>query len=158
MEVKIIMGSISDKEVGQEVVDMLTKFKIDYSWHVLSAHRSPDKVRNLVLNEDNDTGVYIAIAGKAAHLGGVIASHTAKPVIGVPVKSSMMGGLDALLSTVQMPSGVPVATVAVNGGKNAAILAIQILSIADPKLQKALKDYKHSLDLEVDEMNKELNS
>lgn len=143
MNVHIIMGSQSDKEIAQKAVAILKEFDVDYQVSVISAHRALDTLQDAVQNSAAD--VFIGIAGKAAHLSGVIAGMTVKPVIGVPVKSSTLGGLEALLSTVEMPSGVPVATVAINGGKNAGILATQMLAIANEELQQKLKDHKQDM-------------
>ncbi|WP_071026631.1 5-(carboxyamino)imidazole ribonucleotide mutase [Peptoniphilus raoultii] len=142
MKISIIMGSISDREIADKIVKKIREFDIDYDVKVISAHRALNLLEDYVKGEEKETGVFIGIAGKAAHLAGVIAGMTIRPVIGVPVKSSTMDGLDSLLSTVQMPSGVPVATVAINGGENAAILACQILSLSDESLQKKLRDMK----------------
>ncbi|MGO1368361.1 MAG: 5-(carboxyamino)imidazole ribonucleotide mutase [Senegalia sp. (in: firmicutes)] len=158
MKVSIIMGSISDKEIGKKTVDILEKFNIEYEVKVISAHRTPEKaVEFIKYAEENDVEVIIAIAGKAAHLAGVLAGLSILPVIGIPAKSSTMDGLDSLLSTVQMPKGVPVATVAINGGENAALLAIQMLSLKYPKLKESLKEYKLELKKQVEEMNEALN-
>lgn len=158
MKVSVIMGSISDKKIGDKVVEMLEKFKIEYEVKVISAHRTPHKAVEYVESaEENDISVIVAIAGKAAHLAGVIAGLTTLPVIGVPAKSSTMDGLDSLLSVVQMPTGVPVATVAIDGGGNAAILAAQILSLADGDLKERLKAYKREMVDGVEDMNKELD-
>lgn len=143
MNVHIIMGSQSDKEIAQKAVAILKEFGVDYQVSVISAHRALDTLQDAVQNSAAD--VFIGIAGKAAHLSGVIAGMTVKPVIGVPVKSSTLGGLEALLSTVEMPSGVPVATVAINGGENAGILATQMLAIANEELQQKLKDHKQDI-------------
>ncbi|MDO5036896.1 MAG: 5-(carboxyamino)imidazole ribonucleotide mutase [Tissierellia bacterium] len=157
MEIAIIMGSISDREVADDVAKVLKDFGVGYSMHVISAHRSPEKLAQLLdQEEDLGTKVYIAMAGKAAHLAGVIAGKTVKPVIGLPIKSSLMGGLDSLLSTVQMPSGVPVATVAVNGGKNAGLLALQILALSDEDLNKKLRNYKLDMAQDVEAMDAKL--
>ena len=121
---------------------------------VCSAHRTPDKAAEFAKSaESNGYGVIIAAAGKAAHLAGVLAAYTPLPVIGVPIKSSTMDGLDSLLSTVQMPSGIPVATVAIDGAENAALLAIQILSVADEELREKIREYKKQLVLKVEEKN-----
>lgn len=140
MDVRLIMGSISDIEIAKKVTSTLKEFDISYQVSVISAHRALDVLKETV--EKDDCKVYITIAGMAAHLGGVTAGMTVKPVIGVPVGGSNTAGLDALLSIVQMPKGVPVATVAINGGVNAAILAAQILALSDDNLAKKLKDYK----------------
>lgn len=156
MKVSIIMGSYSDKDIAFDVVGALKMLEIPYDVVVYSAHRTPNEVVEHVKKQEKEgTEVFISIAGKAAHLGGVIAAHTTRPVIGVPGKTSV-GGMDSLLSTVQMPSGVPVATVAINGGKNAGILAAQILSVGDPAIKERLLAYKRQLQDEVAEMNKKL--
>ena len=145
-KVAVIMGSDSDLSVMTEAVDKLDQFGIPYEVRIISAHRTPAMAEKFAANAaDNGFGVLIAGAGKAAHLGGVLAAYTTLPVIGVPIKTSMMGGLDSLLSMVQMPSGVPVATVAVNGAANAAILAAQMLAISDEGLRTKLADYKREL-------------
>ncbi|MGX7349297.1 5-(carboxyamino)imidazole ribonucleotide mutase [Dolosicoccus paucivorans] len=143
MNVHIIMGSQSDKEIAQKATAILKEFGVDYQVSVISAHRALDTLQDAVENSTAD--VFIGIAGKAAHLSGVIAGMTIKPVIGVPVKSSTLGGLEALLSTVEMPSGVPVATVAINGGENAGILATQMLAIGNEELQQKLKNHKQEM-------------
>lgn len=145
-KVAVIMGSDSDLSVMMEAVEKLKQFRIPYEVRIISAHRTPALAEQFAsAAADNGFGVIIAGAGKAAHLGGVLAAYTTLPVIGVPIKTSMMGGLDSLLSMVQMPSGVPVATVAVNGAANAAILAVQMLALADPALQQALAAYKQEM-------------
>lgn len=158
MKVSIIMGSISDKEIGNKVINVLDKFGVTYEKHVISAHRTPYKAVEFSENaEENGIEVIIAIAGKAAHLAGVIAGVTSLPVIGIPAKSSTMDGLDSLLSVVQMPKGVPVATVAIDGGENGGLLAVQMLSIKYPELRRKFKDYKLEMVKAVEEMDKELN-
>lgn len=153
MKVRIIMGSSSDAPVAQKVVDQLKEFDINYEVTVISAHRALGTLEEMM--EKDDAAVYIGIAGKAAHLSGVMAGMTTKPIIGIPVKSSTLDGLDALLSTVQMPSGVPVATVAIDGGKNAAILAAQILALSDENLAEKLKDHKKEMEQGVKAQNDE---
>lgn len=145
MRVSIIMGSISDREIADKVVKKLKEFDVHYEVKVISAHRALDLLKNYVENAQEESEVFIGIAGKAAHLAGVIAGITTRPVIGIPVKSSLMDGLDSLFSTVQMPSGVPVATVAVNGGENAAILAVQMLALKDQELQRKLDNFKKTM-------------
>ena len=158
MKVTIVMGSASDKAIGQQVVDALTKFNIDYDWRIISAHRTPEVARELTEKlESLDNQVVVAIAGKAAHLAGVLAGSLSVPVIGVPVKSSTLDGLDALLSTVQMPKGVPVATVAIDGGYNAGLLAVQILAVNNPQLREAYKNYKVELAQDTIKADQELN-
>ncbi len=136
-KVAILMGSDSDFGVMSKAVSVLKEFEIPVEVHVYSAHRTPEKVAEFASNaKDNGFGVIIAGAGMAAALAGVVAGHTTLPVIGVPLKSNVLEGVDALLSTVMMPSGIPVATVAIDGSKNAAYLAAQILAIGDEKLAK----------------------
>ncbi|MCI5724099.1 MAG: 5-(carboxyamino)imidazole ribonucleotide mutase [Erysipelotrichaceae bacterium] len=136
-KVAILMGSDSDFGVMSKAISVLNKFEIPVEVHVYSAHRTPEKVAEFASNaKDNGFGVIIAGAGMAAALAGVVAGHTTLPVIGVPLKSNALEGIDALLSTVMMPSGVPVATVAIDGSKNAAYLAAQILAISDEELAK----------------------
>lgn len=159
MKTSIVMGSISDKEIAKKVTEILDKFEVEYELKVISAHRSPDLAHDFAKNaEKNGIEVIIAIAGKAAHLAGVIAGTTPLPVIGVPAKSSTMDGLDSLLSVVQMPKGVPVATVAINGGGNAGLLAVQILSIKYPILREKFKAYKIEMVRGVEKMQLELDS
>ncbi|MCD7847714.1 MAG: 5-(carboxyamino)imidazole ribonucleotide mutase [Oscillospiraceae bacterium] len=144
-KVGIIMGSDSDLPVAEKAVAVLKEFEIPYEVHVYSAHRTPDEAREFALNaEENGFGVIISIAGMAAHLGGVIAASTTLPVIGVPCKSSVLDGMDALLSTVMMPSGIPVATVAIGGGANAALLAAEMLALSDGELSQKLKAKRES--------------
>lgn len=136
-KVAIIMGSDSDFGVMSKAISVLKEFEIPVEVHVYSAHRTPEKVAEFASNaKDNGFGVIIAGAGMAAALAGVVAGHTTLPVIGVPLKSNALEGVDALLSTVMMPSGIPVATVAIDGSKNAAYLAAQILAISDEELAK----------------------
>lgn len=158
MKVGIVMGSISDKHIGEKVTEILDKFEVEYETRVISAHRTPiEAIEYGKTAEERDIEVIIAIAGKAAHLGGVLAATTPVPVIGIPAKSSTMDGMDSLLSVVQMPKGVPVATVAIDGGENAGLLAVQILSVKDKNLREKFKDYKIKLAKEVVMMNEELN-
>lgn len=145
-KVAILMGSKSDLPVVKPAVDVIKKFGAECEVRVISAHRTPDTAHEFAANaEKNGTEVIICAAGKAAHLGGVIAAYTALPVIGLPVKTDMMGGLDSLLSIVQMPSGIPVATVGVNGGENAGLLALQILALRYPEISEKLKAYKKQM-------------
>ncbi len=138
-KVAIVMGSASDMPVVQPAADKLKEFGVPCTIRILSAHRTPVQAMEFAKNAyDNGFGVIIAAAGKAAHLAGAMAANTVLPVIGIPVKASEFDGLDALLSTVQMPSGIPVATVAVNGSTNAALLAVQILAVTDENLREAL--------------------
>ena len=142
-KVAIIMGSKSDLPIVEGTIKILKNFGVDTEVHVISAHRTPDVAARFAQNaQKNEFEVIIAAAGKAAHLPGVLAAYTTLPVIGLPIKSSTLDGLDSLLSIVQMPSGVPVATVAINGWENAALLAIQILAIKYSQLSKKLEDYK----------------
>ena len=138
-KVAIIMGSDSDLPVLKGAFDQLKKLEIPYEAHIYSAHRTPDEAATFAANaRANGFGVIIAAAGKAAHLAGGLAARTTLPVIGIPVKSSTLDGLDALLSTVQMPSGMPVATVAIDGAANAALLAAQIIAVEDAQLAQKL--------------------
>lgn len=140
-KVAIIMGSDSDLPVVEKAITTLDEYGVPYEVHVYSAHRTPVEARDFAVNaKKNGFGVMIAAAGKAAHLAGAIAANTTLPVIGIPVKSSTLDGLDALLSTVQMPSGIPVATVAIDGAANAALLAIQILAVSDDELAQKLAE------------------
>ena len=145
-KVAVIMGSDSDLSAVSGAIKQLKAFDIPFEAHVISAHRTPyDAEKFAKTARDNGFGVIIAAAGKAAHLGGVIAAYTTLPVIGLPIKSSTLDGLDSLLSIVQMPSGVPVATVAIGGAQNAAILAAQILGVADNKIAEKLLVFKSDM-------------
>jgi 5-(carboxyamino)imidazole ribonucleotide mutase len=138
-KVGIVMGSDSDLPVVQKAIDTLKEFGVPAEVHVYSAHRTPDEARDFAKNaRANNFGALIAAAGMAAHLAGAIAANTTLPVIGIPCKSKYLDGIDALLSTVQMPSGIPVATVAIDGAANAALLAIQILAVTDEGLAAKL--------------------
>lgn len=135
------MGSDSDLPIVKKATDMLTALEIPFEVHVYSAHRTPEEAKVFACTaRENGFGAIIAAAGMAAHLAGAIAANTTLPVIGIPCKGGMMDGMDALLSTVQMPTGIPVATVAINGGANAALLAAQILAVSDKDLAKKLDD------------------
>lgn len=148
-KVGIIMGSDSDLPIITKATDMLKALGIPFEVHVYSAHRTPIEARDFAVNaRDNGFGVIIAAAGMAAHLAGAIAANTTLPVIGIPCKSSNLDGMDALLSTVQMPTGIPVATVAINGGANAALLAAQIIAVEDKELAAKL-DAKRVSDAKV---------
>ena len=139
----VIMGSDSDWPVVEKAVKQLRELGIEVEARVMSAHRTPEQAREFSVNaQANGFGVIIAAAGKAAHLAGAIAANTTIPVIGIPIKSSTLDGLDALLSTVQMPSGIPVATVAIDGAQNAALLAAEILSLADDELAAKLEQMR----------------
>lgn len=156
-KVAIVMGSDSDLPIMQKAVDMLKKLEIEFEVRVLSAHRTPEATAEFTRSaKDNGFGVIIAAAGKAAHLAGAIAANTTLPVIGVPVKSSTLDGLDALLSTVQMPSGMPVATVAIDGAENAAILAGQMIALTDDGLAKRIDDMRAANTAKVLEKDKKV--
>ncbi|MFQ7111450.1 MAG: 5-(carboxyamino)imidazole ribonucleotide mutase [Anaerovoracaceae bacterium] len=158
MKVAIIMGSKSDYPVVEKAEKMLDNFGVEYETRIISAHRTPKQAEEFARTaEENGFGAIIAAAGKAAHLAGVLAATTPLPVIGIPMKSSTMDGLDSLLSVVQMPKGVPVATVAIDGAENAAILAVQILSAADEKLRQAIKDLKKKQEEDIIALDREFN-
>lgn len=145
-KVAVIMGSSSDLDVVKPALEILKNFGIEVECRVISAHRTPDLAHDFAKNAiKNKIEVIICAAGKAAHLGGVIAAFTPIPVIGLPVKSSTMDGLDSLLSMVQMPNGIPVACVAINGAQNAGLLAVQMLSIKYPELQTKMLEYKQEM-------------
>jgi 5-(carboxyamino)imidazole ribonucleotide mutase len=157
IKVAILMGSDSDYPVMQKVEDTLSQFGVSYATRILSAHRTPAQtVRFIKEAERAGAKVFIAGAGGAAHLPGIIAAHTILPVIGIPILGKATSGLDSLLSIVQMPSGVPVATVAIDGAKNGALLSIQILAVSDQVLSKKLLLYKSQMEKEVLEKNKKL--
>ena len=142
-KVGIIMGSDSDLPIVRKAMDTLTAFSVPFEVHIYSAHRTPDEAGVFAASaRENGFGVLICAAGMAAHLAGAIAARTSLPVIGIPCKSTNLDGMDALLSTVQMPTGVPVATVAINGAANAALLAIQMLGIEDAELAAKLDEKK----------------
>lgn len=146
----ILMGSKSDFPVVKPAVKVLKDFGAEVEVRVISAHRTPEEAHEFASKaKSNGVEVIICAAGKAAHLGGVIAAYTTLPVIGLPVKTDMMGGLDSLLSIVQMPSGIPVATVGVNGGENAGLLALQILGIKYPEIVEKLAAYKKSMQAKI---------
>ncbi|HWT26457.1 MAG TPA: 5-(carboxyamino)imidazole ribonucleotide mutase [Mobilitalea sp.] len=158
-KVAIIMGSDSDLPVVKGAINTLKSFGIPVEVHVMSAHRTPKQASDFALSARNEGfGVIICAAGKAAHLAGVIASQTTLPVIGIPIKSSTMDGLDSLLSTVQMPKGIPVATVAIDGADNAGILAAQILATSDDKLNAKLEKMKADMAEEVLEKDRKLQT
>ena len=157
-KVAVIMGSDSDLKVVEKAIVTLKNYGVQTEVRVFSAHRTPLEARDFTLSaRDNGIGVIIACAGKAAHLAGAIAANTTLPVIGIPIKASALEGMDALLSTVQMPAGIPVATVAIDGAENAALLAIQILAVEDKSLadalQKARDDKKQKILLKDAEIN-----
>ena len=148
-KIGIIMGSDSDLGVVEKAMDMLKSFGVPYEVHVFSAHRTPVEAADFAKNaRKNGFGAIIAAAGMAAHLAGAIAANTTLPVIGIPVSAKYLDGMDALLSTVQMPTGIPVATVAINGAANAALLSIQMLAIEDAELATKL-DTKRAADADV---------
>lgn len=150
-KVLIVTGSDSDLPKMEEATQVLKEFGVEYETTISSAHRSPDRTEELIENiKTKEIKVIIVGAGMAAHLAGVVASRFPLPVIGVPLESGVLNGIDALLSIMQMPSGVPVATVAINGAKNAGILAVQILATSDKSLEKKLIDYKNKLAIDVE--------
>ena len=159
-KIGIVMGSDSDLPIIQKATDVLKAFEIPFEVHIYSAHRTPQEARDFAVSaRENGFGVIIAAAGMAAHLAGAIAANTTLPVIGIPCKSSNLEGMDALLSTVQMPTGIPVATVAINGGANAALLAAQILAVEDKAIAEKLdakrqKDAKAVLEKDAAIMSK----
>ncbi len=156
-KVAVIMGSDSDFPAVKPAILKLKSFGIPVEAHVMSAHRTPEQAAAFAGKAQADGfGVIIAAAGKAAHLAGVLAAHTTLPVIGIPIKSSTLDGLDALLATVQMPSGIPVATVAIDGAENAAILAAQMLALSDEELSCKLADMKKDMSQKVGEKDKKL--
>ncbi|SJZ81078.1 5-(carboxyamino)imidazole ribonucleotide mutase [Selenihalanaerobacter shriftii] len=159
VKVGIIMGSDSDLPIMKETAEVLEDFEIEYELTVISAHRTPAKAEEYAKTaEDRGLEVIIAGAGKAAHLAGVLAAYTSLPVIGVPIKTSTLGGNDSLYSMVQMPGGVPVATVALNGAKNAGLLAIQILGVANQEIREKFKKYKEKMADKVKETAEELEN
>ena len=156
-KVLVVMGSDSDLKVMEKCVDRLKSFDIPTEVRICSAHRTPAAAEQLAKNAAAEGfGVIIAAAGKAAHLGGVLAAYTTLPVIGVPMATSVMGGMDSLLSIVQMPKGIPVATVAINGAENAALLAVQMLALSDEKLAAQLDEMKDKMNRAVIEKDAKL--
>ena len=156
-KVAVIMGSDSDLPIVEKAITTLKEFNVPTEVHVFSAHRTPEEARAFAMSaRENGFGAILAAAGKAAHLAGAIAANTTLPVIGIPVKSSTLDGIDALLSTVQMPSGIPVATVAIDGAVNAALLAVEILSVSDPALGEALDKRRRADTEKVLEKNKKI--
>ena len=150
MKIAFVMGSDSDLPVVEKGIKMVQKFGVEVEVRVISAHRTPQAAEEFAKTADErGVGVIIAAAGKAAHLGGVIAAYTTLPVIGLPIKSSTLDGLDSLLSIVQMPPGIPVATVAIDGAENAGILAVQMLALANPALKEKLKVHKKAMEEKV---------
>ncbi len=159
MKVALLIGSDSDFEIVREALETLREFQVPFVLEVSSAHRSPQRTINLVKScEEKGAEVFIAVAGNAAHLAGVVASHTVRPVIGVPVESAALGGLDALLSTVQMPRGVPVATMSLgkSGAVNAALMAVEILALKDESLTRRLEDYRERMASQVEDKSREI--
>ena len=155
----LILGSDSDLPIAEKAISVLKKLDMPYEAHIMSAHRTPERTAAFAASAGAEGfGVIIAFAGKAAHLAGVIAAQTGLPVIGVPIKSPDLGGMDALLSTVQMPSGIPVATVAIDGGANAAWLAARILALSEPELAEKLALEKKLMAEAVAEKDRKLNS
>lgn len=158
-KVAIIMGSDSDLPVVKDAAKELKKFGVEFEIHVMSAHRTPEAAAEFSKNAaDNGFGVIIAAAGMAAHLAGVLAAYTILPVIGIPMESSRLDGMDALLATVQMPKGVPVATVAINGAANAALLAVQMLALSDSTLAAKLTEMKADMKKTIEEKDQKLQS
>lgn len=156
-KVGIIMGSDSDLPVVEKAISTLEEYGVPYEVHVFSAHRTPEQAKAFSQSAiDNGFGAIIAAAGKAAHLAGAVAANTTLPVIGIPVKASTLDGVDALLSTVQMPAGIPVATVAIDGAVNAALLSIQILAVSDAELAKKLADARKAATEKVLAANKKI--
>lgn len=157
-KVAVVMGSDSDLKVVEKAITTLKDYGIQTEVHIYSAHRTPVQAKEFTENaRANDIGVIIACAGKAAHLAGAIAANTTLPVIGIPIKASVLDGMDALLSTVQMPAGIPVATVAIDGAENAALLAIQILAVTDLELAKKLQDARDNKRKTILEKDQEIN-
>lgn len=157
-KVAVIMGSDSDFPVVEKALDTLKDYGVPYEVHIYSAHRTPVQAKSFSESaRDNDFGVIIAAAGKAAHLAGALAANTTLPVIGIPIKSSTLDGIDALLSTVQMPSGIPVATVAIDGAANAALLAVEILAVSEPELASRLSDARAKAAQSVLSRDKEIS-
>lgn len=158
MKAAIVMGSKSDYPVVERAEAVFREFGVDCETRIISAHRTPRIAEEFASKaEENGIEVIIAAAGKAAHLGGVLAAYTAMPVIGLPIKSSTLDGLDSLLSIVQMPKGVPVATVAIDGAENAALLAVQILSVKYTELREKMKNYKVKMEEEIAKQDRELH-
>ena len=158
-KVAVIMGSDSDLKVMQGAIDMLRQFEVPFAVRVISAHRTPEAARDFAASAiENGFGAIICGAGKAAHLAGAFAANTTLPIIGIPIKSSTLDGLDALLSTVQMPSGMPVATVAIDGAANAALLAVQMLALSDEALAAKLTSYRRSLTEKVEKKDAEIQA
>ena len=157
-KVAVIMGSDSDLKIVEKAITTLKNYGVPTEVHIYSAHRTPVEAKEFTANaRDNGIGVIIAAAGKAAHLAGAIAANTTLPVIGIPIKASALEGIDALLSTVQMPAGIPVATVAIDGAENAALLAIQILAVEDRELAEKLQNAREEKKAKILATDKEIN-
>jgi 5-(carboxyamino)imidazole ribonucleotide mutase len=158
-KVAVVMGSDSDLKVVEKAIETLKNYGIETEVHVFSAHRTPVEAKDFTVSaRENGIGVIIACAGKAAHLAGAIAANTTLPVIGIPIKASALEGMDALLSTVQMPAGIPVATVAIDGAENAALLAIQILAVEDSALAQKLQSARDAKKAKILEKDQEINA
>lgn len=158
MKVAIVMGSKSDYPIVERAEAVLKEFNVEFETRIISAHRTPRVAEKFATGaEENGIEVMIAAAGKAAHLGGVMAAFTPIPVIGLPIKSSTLDGLDSLLSIVQMPKGIPVATVAIDGAENAGLLAVQILSVKYPELRKKMIEYKQKMEQDIIQIDEEFN-
>lgn len=156
-KIAVVMGSDSDLEVVKKAKDVLDQFGVECEMHIFSAHRTPDEAKAFAENaRKNGFGAIIAAAGMAAHLAGAIAANTTLPVVGIPIKAGAFSGLDALLSTVQMPSGIPVATVSVDGAVNAGLLCVEMLAINDEELQQKLSDYRATAKQKVLAKNAEI--
>ena len=158
-KVAVVMGSDSDLKVVEKAILTLKEYGVETEVHVYSAHRTPVEAKEFTASaRDNGIGVIIACAGKAAHLAGAIAANTTLPVIGIPIKASALEGMDALLSTVQMPAGIPVATVAIDGAENAALLAVQILAVEDKTLAEKLQSARDAKKAKILEKDQEINA
>lgn len=158
-KVAVIMGSDSDLPVVNKAIRVLKEFEIDFEARVISAHRTPDKAASFAKDaEEKGFDIIIAAAGKAAHLPGVLAAYTVLPVIGIPVKSSTLDGMDSLLSIVQMPSGIPVATVGIDGAENAGLLAVEMLSLKYSSLKEALKIHRKKMQQEVNKKDEKIRA
>ncbi len=156
-KIGVVMGSDSDLPVVEKALSVFEEYGVPFEVHIYSAHRTPEQAKNFALHAaENGFGAIIAAAGKAAHLAGALAANTVLPVIGIPVKGSALDGMDALLSTVQMPAGIPVATVAIDGAQNAALLAVEILALSDAELQTKLLSARSKAEAKVLEKDKAL--
>lgn len=158
MKIAVIMGSKSDLPKLEKGIELIKDFGVDVVVRVLSAHRTPDQLFKFLKEAEDDVDVIVAAAGKAAHLPGVVAAKTLIPVVGLPIKSSTMDGMDSLLSMVQMPSGIPVATVTIDSGVNAALMAIQIASVKYPELKTRLQAYRDEMAQKVLDDDASLNA